>query len=399
MELRHIGLIKHQSDQAIAEHQNLAEIAEAIRATGRQASIIAWERIEAIGGGPWPSDLGPRPDLLIEITTWGRPVNCVPTLALVWRPMGTWTPDFLHYDFYATASTKAYEHLRITYRQDLPCEPLVLDHTLDALSTVSYDSRLPRVFYVGTNWDRSVFRGGRAHGLLKALDGYGLIDIYGPRESPRGLNVWGDFRSYKGPLEFAPGAVPEAASHYRGVLALTTGSHAASEICTSRAFEGASAGCIVFAPDRPEFRRVLGDSGVYFDEFAMYANWKRDRVFLMETLELIRESLQSSHWSKQGQATYDRFVTRFQLTPQVRLVLEKLETLKQSDRTASLTAHGQILHRQETGQAALALIPGPPERGFRQRARALFIAGRAATGNRWPALRRIAFRMFARFQN
>lgn len=398
MKIGHVGVIQHRSEDQIAEHQNVAEIANAIKRSGRSVSIIKWESLSNISGTNWPVLLGPRPDLLIEITTWGRPIRGIPTLALVWRPIGTWTPDYLRYEFYATSSYLVYEHLRTNFRPDLPERPLELDHTLDALPNIDLEKRAPRIFYVGTNWDRTVFRGGRAHGLLKTLDSNGLVDIYGPSVSPSGLKVWDDFSGYRGPIKFEPGAVPSIASGYRAALALTTPSHAASQICTSRAFEGASAGCVVIAPDLPEFRRLLGEAAYYIDPYVLNADFRRDRRLLIANVRRIKELVTSNEWRSLAKASHARFVDRFQLSVQVDRLLQSLEEMMAQPSDLHLTAsrnHGLpgVDPARELGDV--------PVRETTWLARSIQFAARAraAIWLRMPLAHQAAFRLFSRFHS
>ena len=123
------------------------------------------------------------------------------------------------------------------------------------------------LFYCGVNWERLGRYGGRHQSLLRALDGTGLLSIYGPAEL-MGKPVWSDFRSYRGPLPFDGRAVVDAIGLHGVALVLTSVAHKLSDIASNRLFESVAAGALVIA-DRHDFvRETFGDDVLYIDEVA-----------------------------------------------------------------------------------------------------------------------------------
>jgi hypothetical protein len=170
-----------------------------------------------------------------------------------------------HEDFLSCSSTGADAHIGRLIRGTTSHLPpsLQLYHSCPG---IAYPPSVGegKLFYAGINWD--VITGGQSrHGaLLQLLDGSDALRIYGPHIF-QGIQVWKGYRSYQRELPFDGTSVPKAIHEAGIALVLSSQAHKASELMSSRLFEGISAGAAIICDENPFAKRHFGDSLLYVD--------------------------------------------------------------------------------------------------------------------------------------
>jgi glycosyltransferase involved in cell wall biosynthesis len=117
-----------------------------------------------------------------------------------------------------------------------------------------------RIFYCGSNWDRT--RKGEAYKRLFAkLDETGDLSIYGPPKAWKHTP-----RSYRGFLPFDGRSTIKAMQECGIVLILHSETHLKGNAPTGRIFEAAASGCVIISDRHPFVMQEFGDSALYIDQ-------------------------------------------------------------------------------------------------------------------------------------
>jgi len=115
-----------------------------------------------------------------------------------------------------------------------------------------------KAFYIGINWEKISQSHGRHHELLLALDGAGMVDIYGP-ESFHGVKPWEGFTCYRGSIPFDGRSTVERIAEAGICLAFSSTAHQKSGVMSNRLFEGLAAGALVIANKHPFLDKFFGE--------------------------------------------------------------------------------------------------------------------------------------------
>jgi len=152
--------------------------------------------------------------------------------------------------------------------------------------------KTPRLFYCGTNWDKTR-KGGKYKQLFRKLDQAGLISIYGPK------NAWKHTpASYRGFLPLDGQSTLKAMHECGAVLILHSDAHLTGNAPTGRIFEAAAASCVIISDRHPFIVQEFGDSVLYvnqeasakglFQEISLHLDWIRSHP--QEAQEMAKRS-------------------------------------------------------------------------------------------------------------
>ncbi|MDE2410455.1 MAG: glycosyltransferase family 1 protein [Sphingomonadales bacterium] len=173
-----------------------------------------------------------------------------------------------------------------------------------------------RLAYCGINWEALGREGGRFGPLLSPLDKAGVLDIYGPAQL-QGVKVWDGFAGYKGEVPFDGITLVGEIARSGAVLALSSNAHLRAGIMTSRLFEGASAGALVFADGNSFVERHFADETV---PIALSGDAIRDARRIEEALDHF--NAHPDEGLAKAQALQTKFLSRYMLHDQLLGVYE-----------------------------------------------------------------------------
>jgi hypothetical protein len=126
-------------------------------------------------------------------------------------------------------------------------------------STPVIPLKAKRIFYSGSNWDRT--RKKDYQRLFALLDQTDDFSIYGPP------NAWKHTpRSYRGFLPFDGRSTIKAMQECGVVLMLHSETHLKGNAPTARIFEAAAAGCVIISDRHPFVIQEFGDSVLYVNQ-------------------------------------------------------------------------------------------------------------------------------------
>ena len=211
-----------------------------------------------------------------------------------------WQPLSFYFDFGYEKSVDRF----LSHNDIMSCDSDIADaHALNLYASCGRMPRMPlprlfhavpqpylepritadsRMFYIGINWERIGRPKGRFHDTLVALDGKGLISIYGP-EKMFGVAPWEGFKSYEGELPFDGRSVKSAINRAGICLTLSSAAHRETGIMSNRLFEGFGGGAAVIATPNPLIDKHFADCVYLVDDS------RGEAVLGQQVLEAVRE--------------------------------------------------------------------------------------------------------------
>lgn len=204
-----------------------------------------------------------------------------------------------HDDFLSCRSIGADSHIRRLIKDDLcHLEPeFELFHSLPKLEYSAFETELPKLFYVGINWEAVSGKTSRHQELLKKLDNDGLTRIYGPKLF-QGVNVWDGYRTYVKEIPFDGISLLKEINESGVALVLSSEAHKEAGLMSNRLFEAIAAGAIVICDENNFARENFGDSLLYIDTRLgydkCYQDIKEHLKWISDNLNLAREKVRAS---------------------------------------------------------------------------------------------------------
>lgn len=285
---RKIGIIRLWPDQAAAEHESIERYRFACSLLG--VELVELDRLGFLLNGPRRRVTQNDVDFVISLHfETPKSYDCFSWAAL-WNPVDFYVDwgfnNFVDHQFthdgYFTCNSKTIERLARTELGDrFEQTPMVnVNHTLSGplYRATKRDDR--RLVYCGINWERLSGKPGRFDHLLKPLDDAGVLDVFGPA-TVQNVRVWEGFNGYKYEVPFDGKSLIGEIAQSGAVLALSSNAHLRSGVMTSRLFEGAAAGALVFADANSFVRHNFDDETVPID---ITGNPEKDAARIAEAL-------------------------------------------------------------------------------------------------------------------
>ena len=170
-----------------------------------------------------------------------------------------------HHDAITALSPIVDTHFKrqVERKKTFHLNPEVIMHATNAQEVKKFDNDRKKIFYCGTNWDKTIKT--RGLGVLKLLEEKNLIEIYGPKKTHKG-RPWAGYKSYRGEIPFDGLSIFSVISKYRLSICFSHTAHLESEIISSRVFESIAGGAIPIVEENCVFaKRYFGDSLFYVD--------------------------------------------------------------------------------------------------------------------------------------
>jgi hypothetical protein len=269
---RKIGMIRLWPEQAAAEHESIERYRFACSLLG--VEIVELDRLGFLLKGPRRRVTQDDVDFVISLHfETPKAFDCFSWAAL-WNPVDfyvdwgfdTFVDHQFTHDGYFTCGSKPIERMaRSEIGDRFDQVPTVnVNHTLSGpvFRASLRDDR--RLVYCGINWERLNGKPGRFDHLLKPLDDAEVLDVFGPTVV-QNVRVWEGFQGYKREVPFDGKSLIGEIAQSGAVLALSSNAHLRSGVMTSRLFEGAAAGALVFADANSFVRSNFADETVPID--------------------------------------------------------------------------------------------------------------------------------------
>jgi hypothetical protein len=269
---RKIGMIRLWPEQAAAEHESIERYRFACSLLG--VEIVELDRLGFLLKGPRRRVTQDDVDFVISLHfETPKAYDCFSWAAL-WNPVDFYVDwgfeTFVNHQFthdgYLICGSQPIERLaRSEMGERFDQVPTAnVNHTLSGpvFRATRRDDR--RLVYCGINWERLSGKPGRFDHLLKPLDDADVLDVFGPTVV-QNVRVWEGFKGYKREVPFDGKSLIGEIARSGAVLALSSNAHLRSGVMTSRLFEGAAAGALVFADANSFVRRHFADETIPID--------------------------------------------------------------------------------------------------------------------------------------
>ena len=141
-----------------------------------------------------------------------------------------------------------------------------INHTLSE-PILELSVNIHKCFYIGLNWEKlSTLTPERTKilNILKNLEKYNLISIYGPTQIG-GVELWKGYSSYSGEIPFNGVSVIYEIKKCGVCLVFSSDNHINSGIASNRLFEGLAAGVPLICDKNPFIQEWFGDNVFYID--------------------------------------------------------------------------------------------------------------------------------------
>jgi hypothetical protein len=283
-----IGIIRLWPRQAAAEHESIERYRLAASLIG--VEIVELDRLGFLLDGPRRQVTRADVDFVISLHfetpkafdcfSWGAMWNPI-DFYLDWGANTFLDHQFSH-DGYFRCGSPQIERLCAIEMASKRSSPFVqVNHTLSGPLYAPVERTDRRLVYSGINWERLQRKNGRFDELLRPLDSAGILDVFGPEEV-QGVRVWEGFDGYQYAVPFDGQSLIAELSISGGVLALSSNAHLRSGVMSSRLFEGAAAGALVFSDENPFVRRFFSNETV---PIQVTGDAKRDAREIVAKLE------------------------------------------------------------------------------------------------------------------
>lgn len=264
-----IGIIRLWPKQAAAEHESIERYRLACKLLG--VELVELDRLGLIIDGPRRPVTKDDVDFVISLHfETPKAFDCFSWGAL-WNPIdfyvdwgvNTFLDHQFSHDGYFSCSSRPIERMCETeLGADYAATPRAnVNHSLSGpiYPVSARDDR--RLVYCGINWERLSNKPGRFDRLLEPLDKADVLDVFGP-ELVQNVRVWEGFEGYKYEVPFDGQSLIKEISNSGAVLALSSNAHLRSGVMTSRLFEGAASGALVFADENAFVARYFAEEVV-----------------------------------------------------------------------------------------------------------------------------------------
>lgn len=269
---RKIGIIRLWPEQAAAEHESIERYRFACSLLG--VEVIELDRLGFLLNGPRRRVTQDDVDFVISLHfETPKAYDCFSWGAL-WNPVDfyvdwgfeTFVDHQFTHDGYFTCGSKPIERMaRSEIGERFDEVPTAnVNHTLSGPVFRASQRKDRRLVYCGINWERLNGKPGRFDHLLKPLDDADVLDVFGPAVV-QNVRVWEGFKGYKREVPFDGKSLIGEIAQSGAVLALSSNAHLRSGVMTSRLFEGAAAGALVFADANSFVRRNFANETIPID--------------------------------------------------------------------------------------------------------------------------------------
>lgn len=331
-----IGIIKLWPWQAAAEHESIERYRFACSLIG--VEIIELDRLGFLLNGPRRKVTKDDVDFVISLHfETPKAYDCF-SFGALWNPIDFYVDwgletfmahQFTH-DGYFTCNSNTIERLaRFELGDNISQYPMPqVNHTLSGPVYEASINANRRLVYCGINWEKLSKKSGRFDDVLRPLDNADVLDIFGP-ELVQNVKVWDDFKGYKYEVPFDGKSLIKEISNSGAVLALSSNAHLRSGIMSSRLFEGAAAGALVFADENPFTRKYFADETVPIE---ITGNPTKDANNIKEKLRYYNENPEEGFAI--AKALQDKYINGYMLHNQLLGVYSEFKEWQEKQKVA-----------------------------------------------------------------
>jgi hypothetical protein len=323
-QIRVIGVIKNWPDKIAAEHETIERMKVS-------ASLAGFDLVEVDTVGK--TAFGVEPEIVLSLhfetpKTWRQP-----SIHPLWNPV-----SFLAMRDFPLAIFNSSSHTFLASGGEN-----LNDQKIDDFRGLARNEILPQImpsldgplieprnlverslFYVGVNWER-LKGSNRFNALLKKLDEFPFMNIYGPAEL-FGVKVWRDFKSYRAEIPFDGKSLLTLANQHGVYLCLSSDAHVDANLLSNRIFEAAASGSLIIANRHRAAEEFFGDSILWLqssdeetmaDEVEAHMSWANsnpeESLLKAQASQLIfRETLLLSKQFAEAISVADGHIHRYQ---------------------------------------------------------------------------------------